>query len=482
MGELKEKTVSGLRWVGLSIFSTRVLHFVTSIILARLLSPADFGIIAIGFLIIQVLEMFRDLGIGQAIIYKKDEIEKTADTAFILTPIIGISLFALGYLIAPLIAIFFKNASLAPVVKLLALTIVLSSLEVVPSFLLEKELRFKKKVIAEILPTVGYTGVAISLAYLGYGLWSIVYGHVVYKIMSLILIWYISSWRPKFQFNKAISKELLNYGKYIIGSWLLIFIYTHIDSIFIGKILEASALGLYAMAFNIANLPATNITQLVNRVMFPAFSKIQEDKKFYKVTYLKVFKCISIIVIPLSLGTFVIAEDFIKIILGEKWQEAIIPLQVLSFYGLFRALSGTTGNIFMSTGQPKILQRVVMLQLIICLPLLYHTTKFYGIFGISLVMVGSLGIGLIYALKKVSNILEIKPWEYLNCLKQPLIFSLISIFLIKLIYCLTVISINIYSLSIFVVLVIISYFSLVFIFEKKYFQEILSIFGIGKKI
>lgn len=217
MGELKEKTVSGLRWVGLSIFSTRVLHFVTSIILARLLSPADFGIIAIGFLIIQVLEMFRDLGIGQAIIYKKDEIEKTADTAFILTPIIGISLFALGYLIAPLIAIFFKNASLAPVVKLLALTIVLSSLEVVPSFLLEKELRFKKKVIAEILPTVGYTGVAISLAYLGYGLWSIVYGHVVYKIMSLILIWYISSWRPKFQFNKAISKELLNYGKYIIG-------------------------------------------------------------------------------------------------------------------------------------------------------------------------------------------------------------------------------------------------------------------------
>ncbi|MDI6785773.1 MAG: lipopolysaccharide biosynthesis protein [bacterium] len=479
MGRLKERTVSGLRWVSISIVSSRIIRFLTSIILARLLVPKDFGIIAIGLLVIQILEMFRDLGIGQAIIYKKDEIEKTADTAFIITPVIGISLFFLGYIIAPYIAIFFKNDSLTSVVRLLAFTLVISSVEVVPSFLLEKELKFKKKIVAEIVPTIGHAATAIILAYAGYGLWSIAYGHVVFRIMSLILIWYISSWKPKFQFDKTIAKELLNYGKYIVGSWLLIFIYTQIDHVIIGKMLGAAALGCYTIAYTIANLPATDITQLVSRVMFPAYSKIYENKELHKVTYLKVFKYISTIVFPISLGILVLANDFVVIVLGEKWLDAVIPLQFLSFYGLFRSLSATTGSIFMSTGQPKTLQKIVIFQLIVSAPFLYHFAKYYDVVGVCLIMVASLFLGLIYALKKVSNILDITLWEFLNCLKQPILFSIFSITFIELIFRLIYIIMNIYSLISFIVLVAGCYFLLVILFEKKCIYELLNIIGIN---
>lgn len=478
MGKLKDRTVVGFRWVSISIMSSRILRFITNIILARILLPSDFGIIAIGLLVIQILEMFRDLGIGQAIIYKKDEIEKTADTAFIITPIIGISLFVIGYILAPYVAIFFKNDSLTSVVRLLAFTLVMSSVEVVPSFLLEKELKFKEKVIAEVLPTIGHTTTAVALAYLGYGMWSIAYGHVVFRVMSLILIWYISSWKPKFQFDKAIAKELLNYGKYIIGSWLLIFIYTKIDHVIIGKMLGAAALGYYAMAYNIANLPATHITQLVSRVMFPAYSKIHGNKELHKITYLKVFKYISAIAIPISLGTLVLANDFVKIVLGEKWQAAIIPLQFLSFYGLFRALSATTGSIFMSTGQPKILQRIVVFQLLVLAPFLYHFTKYFDIVGVSFIMVVTLALGLVYALKKISDILDITIGEFLSCLRSPLIFSISSITFIELTYYLLPIAMNIYSLISFVILVSGCYFLLVVLFEKECMREILNIMGI----
>jgi PST family polysaccharide transporter/lipopolysaccharide exporter len=165
--------------------------------------------------------------------------------------------------------------------------------------------------------------------------------------------------------------------------------------------------------------------------------------------------------------------------LGEKWIPAIIPLQFLAFYGLFRSLSATTGSIFMSTGKPKILQRIVQFQLIVLAPFLYHFTKFFDIVGVSLIMVTSLGLGLIYALREVGKILNIKYWQYLDSLKYSFFSSIFSIALVKILFKFFSISPSIISLILFIFMVAFIYFFLILIFERESIREILNIIGIS---
>ena len=205
-----------MAWVTLSTIIIRILEFLTKIILARLLAPADFGLLAIGLLAINTMGLFRNRGGCSALIYKKDDSNHTAaNTAFFLLPIVATILFVLAYLSAPYVAVFFNNAAVEPIIRILSLTFIISSFGTVPSMLLEKELEFKKKVLPDTVPIVGYACVAIVLALGGYGVWSLVYGQIVSAVLSAVLIWMVSDWRPTFSFDKEVAKELFGYGKHI---------------------------------------------------------------------------------------------------------------------------------------------------------------------------------------------------------------------------------------------------------------------------
>jgi O-antigen/teichoic acid export membrane protein len=378
---LKTKTIRGVFWVSLSNILLKVLNFIISIILARLLEPSDFGLVAMGLIIVNFFEIFRDLGIGASLIYRKDNMDKAANTAFFIFPIVAIAFYAVSYLIAPLASDFFREENVEILIKVLSLTFVIWSFGNLPRTLLTKDLEFKKLVIPQILPKLGYGTVAIGMAFYSFGVWSLVGGRLVLEVLSVITIWHAIDWRPSYKFNKKAALELISYGKHVMSANVIVFFISVIDVMFIGRLLGSESLGYYSIAFGIAGLLTAQVSDLMGQVMFPAYSKIQGDKNALKKAYLKTLKYLSIIAIPATFGIAVIAWDFVKVVYGDKWLPAVAALQVLCFYGLNRALLGTTEQLYLAAGKPEIRTKLNLLQLILMSILMYPLTIHYGILG-----------------------------------------------------------------------------------------------------
>lgn len=471
---LAKKTAQAMAWVTLITIFTRTVGFVTQIVLARLLAPADFGLLAVGLLAINSMGLLRDLGFGAALIYKKDDSDHTAaNTAFILLPIVASVLFVLVYLSAPYVAIFFDNAAVEPIVRVLALTFIISSFGTVPSMLLEKELEFKKKVLPETVPVAGYACVTIWLALHGYGVWSLVYGQIVSAILTAGLIWLVSDWRPTFKFDRMIAKELFGYGKHIMGASIVLFLITNIDNAIVGRVLGIEALGFYALAFTISNLPATQITHLVSRVMFPLYSKLQDNKYALGNAWLKTLKYVSMLSVPASFGILVLAPDFVNIVLGDKWIPVIPALQILCIFGMLRSIAATCGPIFQATGNPKIITNFAFLKLILFLIIVFPLMNRYGVSGMALAITLPAFITASLQLAKVSKIVGQNLLTIIMILLTTLINSIIMAVIIQ--YSKNIIQIDsIFSLIQLITIGVLVYGCLILFTNKETIGEIKS--------
>jgi PST family polysaccharide transporter len=418
---LAKKAAHGLAWVALSNFITRILDFITKLILARLLLPSDFGLVAIGLLVVNTLRLFQNLGFEAALIYRKDDKEyKAANTAFILILITGTILFVLAYFSSPIVAMIFNNATVEPVVKVLAFTFIIFSFGAVPSTLLEKELEFKKKVLPETLAVLGHAAVAITLAILGYGVWSLVFGQVASSIISVVLIWIVSDWRPTFTFDMRVARELFDYGKYIVGASVVIFLVTNIDDAFVGRMLGMSALGFYTVAYMIANLPATQVTHLVGRVMFPTYSKLQTMEYVLKETYIRTFQLVTFISIPISGFIFILAPEIVIVLLGDKWMPMVPALRVLCVFGATRSFRATFGPVFQAAGKPIIITRLASINLVLMLVIIYPLTLKLGILGAAIAVVVPILVTSIPAIKEIVSISKISPLKFSRLLLFPI--------------------------------------------------------------
>jgi O-antigen/teichoic acid export membrane protein len=359
----------------------KIINFIVTMILARLLDPVHFGLIAIGLVVINFFDLFRDFGVGAALIHRKDDIDKASNTAFFLFPIAASVFYIVSYLTSPLIAGFFNEPQVEPIIKVLSLAFVILSFQTTPYLLLAKNLQFKKNIIPDILSKIGYGIVAIILAFKGYGVWSMVIGYIILYIISAISIWSFVSWRPSYKFDRKIAFELLNYGKYVMGANILIFFISIIDVTFIGRLLGADELGYYSIAFGVATLLTSQVSGLMGRVMFPVYAKIKDEKATLKKAYLQTLNYVSFISIPATFGIFAVALDFVKVVYGAKWLPAVAALQVLCFYGLNRSLLGTTEQLYLAAGKPAIRTKLNLLQLVFMGALMYPLTMRYGIAG-----------------------------------------------------------------------------------------------------
>jgi len=427
---LRKKTVKAVFWVAVSRFSRSILSFITTLILARLLVPDDFGLVAIVFLVINALQIFRDLGLDQALIYRRDDIQKAADTTCFLVLAAGLILYGLAYLAAPHVAVFFENEIVKPVLRVLALNIVISSLGTVPATLLEKELKFGKRVTAEILSNVGYAAICVTLASVGLGVWSIVYGQLTQSIIAAVSVWILSPWRPAFGFDKKIAVEIFRYGKDIVATAILIFIFTNIDDAFVGKILGTASLGFYTLGFSIANLPRQLVTSLVDRVTFPTYSKLQEDYQALSRAYLKSVKLVSMFSIPAAFGIFTLAPDIILTLYTRKWEASIVVIQILSFYGLCRSIGALSGNVFMAIGKQSIMPKMTLVQLLLCSALIYPLTLTFGVIGVCMAVTGPITITTLWGFYLASSYLRFPPILLVKTLGPQFLSSVIMSLLV----------------------------------------------------
>jgi len=376
----------GLFWVAISTVAVRVLGFIArTFILAKLLDPADFGLVAGAYLAIDALLLFQEMGLGSALIYRQDEVEEAADTAFFMILVTSVISYILAYAAAPWISQIASQPDprITPVLRVLALTLVISSAGRVPMVLLAKQLDFRRRLLPSVMPSLVYAILAPVLALAGLRVWSIVIGQVVSSVLQAAAIWWVTGWRPRRRFVPRLARELFDYGKHIIASQILIFGITNIDDAFVLRMLGWSHEGTYDLAYRTSNIPATQITGLINQVMFPAFARMQDDLPAFRRTFFQALRYVALLAIPMAVGTVLFAPDLIAAIDAEKWGAAVLPLQLLGIYGLLRALAGNMGNVFKGGGKPKWLTGIALWRLATMALLLYPATHYWGITGVS---------------------------------------------------------------------------------------------------
>jgi len=287
---LSNRVIKGGLWVFALRILNRGLGFMRTLVLARLLAPEDFGLLGIAMLSISTLETFSQSGFQAALIQKKENVESYLDTAWTVSAVRGIALFLILFLSAPVIASFFNSPEANLVIRVVALSTLLSGLRNIGIVFFQKELEFNKQFSYEFSATLVDLTVAITLAFILKNVWALVWGGLAANLTRLLMSYVLHGYRPRVRFEKEKFQELFGFGKWVLASSIIIFLITQGDDIFVGKMLGVTTLGLYQLAYLISNLPATEITHVISQVSFPAYSKLQDDISKLREAYLRVLQ------------------------------------------------------------------------------------------------------------------------------------------------------------------------------------------------
>jgi O-antigen/teichoic acid export membrane protein len=378
---LKRQTISGLKWTTFSTYLQKGLSVLTFIILARLLEPADFGLFAMAFIVIDGLGMMKDLGVNAALVQRKDSFEMATHTAFWMMPLFGSVIICMLYFGAPLAAVALNEDSLIPVIRTLALIFLIGSFERVPVTLMRRELMFKELAIREFIAAFMYMVCAVVLAKLNFGVWSLVYAYLLRRVVMFFLAWSITPYRPRFVFDMKISKDLLHFGKFIFGATLVGFGMANLDNFFIGSKLGADSLGYYAIAYNVSSITITHLAMLLNRVMYPVFSKMQDDLDGIRSISLKMMRILAICTLPFGIVLLLLAEQIVTVVYGVKWLPMVPVLQVLALCSILLPVFSLVNNIYTACGKPKWSFNFGIIQLGMMLALVPVFISHYGLIG-----------------------------------------------------------------------------------------------------
>ena len=483
---LSQKVVIGGFWVFFLRIVNSGFSLIRLIILARILSPNDFGLMGIALLTMSTLETFSQTGFQQALIQKKENIKSYLNSAWTVLILRGFALFIILYFIAPYAAIFFNSPEAKTIIRVIGFSVLFRAFTNIGVIYFQKELEFNKQFIYQFSGTLADFIVAISAVLILKNVWALVFGLLAGNATRCIVSYLIHPYRPHLSSNLRKAKELFAFGKWILGSTILFFLITQGDDIFVGKLLGTTALGFYQMAYRISNMPATEITHVISQVTFPAYSKLQDNIPKLREAYLKVLQFTVFLSFPIAGLIFILAPDFTRIFLGEKWTLMVLPMQILVLSGLIRSIAATTGSIFQAVGKPQIDTKLQIIRLLIIFILIFPFTIKWGIPGTSIVVFLSIFITTILLIIKVIEIIKCNRIEFFRAIFPSLIngiFITISVLIIKkyieinniLIFLLLIcISIFIYILLGYLINKHLNYKMKFFIFIKEifYFKEL----------
>ncbi len=423
---LGKKIRSGVFWVALASVSTRALGIVTRLVLAMLLTREAFGIVAGANLYVDALQLVREAGFGSALIYFRsrhpEEEEQAEYTTFWFVLGMALILYALTLVAAPLAVPFARhpNPLIAPVLRVLGLNLILGAFARVPMIRLAKQLDFKRRAIPDVVPNVVNVGVSLPLAVLGWGVWSLVYGRLAATLARVALAWWVTGWRPRWVFVPRLARTLFAYGKHIVGSQLLILGITNIDDVFVIRLLGWDPEGVYDNAYRLSNLPATQVTGVVNQVMFPALARVREDLQVFRHVYFQALRYVALVSVPIAGGTVLFAPDVVALIGAQKWHDMIVPMQLLAVYGLMRSLAANMGNVYRGGGRPQYLTYIAVWRLTTMALLLYPAIRWAGIVGVSALSAAVSLVDFVISVTLAHRILHTGWRDYVGALGIPL--------------------------------------------------------------
>jgi teichuronic acid exporter len=351
---LKEKTITGMMWSSVHRFGSMSISFIANIVLARLLTPEDFGIIGMIMVFIAISGTLVDGGFASALIQKKKPTKEDYSTIFYWNLILSLVLFILIYIASPAIERFYEMSTLSSLLRVLGIVLILNAFNIIQTNQLIKNLNFKRLANINIVATLLSAVIGIVMAYMGYGVWSLVAKLISVSLFQSIFLWYLNRWRPSFEFSFSSLKELFGFGSYMLLSSFIIETYDNLKSLIIGKVFSAADLGFYVQAERMRSVPVQGLSSVVNQVTFPVFSELQDDKESLVKGVKKSIKAITFINFPLMVITIIIAHPLIILLLTEQWVISATYLQILCVGGMVYTLNTINNNILKSLGESKL--------------------------------------------------------------------------------------------------------------------------------
>lgn len=383
---LKHQAISGIKWSGASLGAMTALQFVTLAVLARLLSPSDFGLMGMIMVVVGFAHAFADMGISNAIIHRQDATKDQLSSLYWLNIIAGVIVFCIVCASAPLVVRFYHEPRLHNLIYLTAVIFLITPLGQQFQILMQKDLRFNSLAKIEIAASVINSAVAITLAFLGFGVYSLIWGQLARAISKVLILcnWGWRNWRPSFHFSRQDLKGYLSFGLYQMGERTVNYLNSNLDYLLIGYMLGAKSLGYYTLAYNLIIRPSSMISPVITKVAFPIFSKVQNETDRLKRGYLKVLQLLSSINFPLMAGLAVVAPVAVPIIFGEQWLPSIILIQILSIVGLLRSAGSPIGSLLLAKGRADLGFKWNLALTVTQIPGLYLGAKFGGTAGVAI--------------------------------------------------------------------------------------------------
>lgn len=411
----------GSFWTYAAFFSGRLLTFITTIILARILGKEDFGIAAYALVVINFLDVLNEFGVGPALIYHRN-LPRSADTAFWISIVTSTSLFIFTWFAAPLVGVFFDDPRAVDVTRALALTFPLSAISTIHDSLMRKDLAFKKRFIPLFIQSVSKGIVSIVLALTGFGTWSLIFGQVAGTAIGVVAFWWVYPWRPSFHFARDIAGKLLSYGSSTVWLNLLAALVLNIDYLLVGRFLGPAALGVYMLAFRIPQLLIIQICDPISKVVFPMYAKMQDDPEALHKAFLMTLRYVSLVTIPVGSVIAALAEPFVLFIYGQEWVQAITVMQAITVYAVMLSLTYNAGDVYKAQGRMMLLTKISLLRLSLMIPALWWVLTTVGsIESVAWMQALIAAVIMLVNLSVAMRILNISPFNFFKTLQTAII-------------------------------------------------------------
>ncbi len=335
---MKDRIAKSVFWIAWSRGALQIVSFLSTLIVARLLSPADYGLMALAMIWTSTLALISEMGVDTAIVQFRDLEERELNACFWLTMCVaGVGYLAL-YAAAPAIAAWFASPRLSDVLRVVGLTLPLVAFRVIPGGLLRKRLAFDKVSQAEIASTVVSIPLVLGMAWVGFGVWALVAGALAMPLVQGIASFWFVRWWPGLRVGGRRLQEILRYSLTTLGANVSWAVYYEADSFVLGTVSGEVVLGFYSMARQLAILPVTKVSVAVNQLAMPVMAELQADLRAMRASFLRVLRMVACLTVPLCIGMALVADDLVWIALGDKWLSIVPVLQVLCFYALIRSL------------------------------------------------------------------------------------------------------------------------------------------------
>ena len=428
---ISEKVIKGSFWVLALRLTSRLLGILRTFILARMLLPADFGLIGVATITISLIETFSQPGIGAALIQKKEKIEPYLDTIWTVSIVRSIIIYALLFVAAPYVSDFFKAPEASGIIQVFGVSVIIAGCRNSGVVFFQKSLNFKKQYIYELSILLGNIFVAIPAALILGNVWALVLGGLAGSIMRFVMSYALHPFRPRFRFDTRKFSELFRYGRWVLGSSILVFLISQGDDIFFGKMFGVTALGFYQMAYMISNLPTTETSRVIAHVTFPAYSELQDDNRRISSAYLKILQMVFFIAIPLAGAIFVFASDAISIFLSNRWLPVVPLLQLLVWSGLAQAMVDATGAVFNACGKPSINTKWQLINLVVLITSIYPLSRVFGVTGVVIAVLLANITAALVSIYEVRKVLQFRLLKFLKIFFIPLIGMLACVAVVR---------------------------------------------------